>query len=83
MFMEEYCEQNGINLGKLNQEKGAREAKAKQEFQAIEEQQQEPEGKMVVSRTILQKPPVEEMFVEEKDHDEMRARSKTCSRSLH
>ena len=31
MFMEEYCEQNGINLGKLNQEKGVREAKAKQE----------------------------------------------------
>lgn len=74
MFMEEYCEQNDINLGKLNQEKSAREVKAKQEFQAIEEQQQDPpEGKMVVSENHFTEnaPPVEEMFVEEKDHDEM------------
>ena len=50
MFMEEYCEQNGINLKKLNQEKSVREAKAKEQFQAIQEEQQKaPEGKMVIS----------------------------------
>ena len=84
-FMEEYCEQNGINLGKLNQEKGAREAKAKQEFQAIEEQQQEPpEGKMVVSENHFTEnaPPVEEMFVEERDHDEMRRAFKDLFKKL-
>ena len=85
MFMEEYCEQNGINLKKLNQEKGAREAKAKQEFQAIEEQQQEPpKGKMVVSENHFTEnaPPVEEMFVEEKDHDEMRHAFKDLFKKL-
>jgi len=84
-FMEEYCEQNGINLKKLNQEKGAREAKAKQEFQAIEEQQQEPpEGKMVVSENhfIENAPPVEEIFVEERDHDEMRRAFKDLFKKL-
>jgi len=84
-FMEEYCEQNGINLGKLNQEKGVREAKAKQEFQAIEEQQQEsPEGKMVVSENHFTEnaPPVEEMFVEERDHDEMRRAFKDLFKKL-
>lgn len=73
-FMEEYCEQNGINLKKLNQEKGAREAKAKQELQAIQEQQQEaPEGKMVISENHFTEnaPPVDELFVEEKDQDDM------------
>ena len=85
MFMEEYCEQNGINLKKLNQEKGAREAKAKQEFQAIEEQQQEPpKGKMVVSENHFTEnaPPVEEMFVEEKDLDEMRHAFKDLFKKL-
>ena len=84
-FMEEYCEQNGINLKKLNQEKGAREAKAKQEFQAIEEQQQEPpKGKMVVSENHFTEnaPPVEEMFVEEKDHDEMKRAFKDLFKKL-
>ena len=85
MFMEEYCEQNGINLDKLNQEKGAKEAKAKQEFQAIEEGQQEsPEGKMVVSQNHFTEnaPPVEEMFVEEKDHDEMKRAFKDLFKKL-
>ena len=84
-FMEEYCEQNGINLKKLNQEKGAREAKAEQEFQAIEEQQQEPpEGKMVVSENHFTEnaPPVEEMFVEERDHDEMKRAFKDLFKKL-
>ena len=84
-FMEEYCEQNGINLKKLNQEKGAREAKAKQEFQAIEEQQQEPpEGKMVISENHFTEnaPPVDELFVEERDHDEMRHAFKDLFKKL-
>ena len=85
MFMEEYCEQNGINLGKLNQEKGVREAKAKQEFQAIEEEQQRPsKGKMVVSQNHFTEnaPPVEELFVEERDHDDMRRAFKDLFKKL-
>ena len=85
MFMEEYCEQNGINLGKLNQEKSAKEAKAKQEFQAIEEEQQRPsKGKMVVSQNHFteNEPAVEELFVEERDHDEMRRAFKDLFKKL-
>jgi len=85
MFMEEYCEQNGINLKKLNQEKSVREAKAKEQFQAIQEEQQKaPEGKMVISENHFTEnaPPVEELFVEEKDHDEMRRAFKDLFKKL-
>ena len=85
MFMEEYCEQNGINLNKLNQEKSVREAKAKEQFQAIQEKQQKaPEGKMVISENHFTEnaPPVEELFVEEKDHDEMRRAFKDLFKKL-
>tara|TARA_R100000234_G_scaffold117151_1_gene95171 strand:+ start:1693 stop:2382 length:690 start_codon:yes stop_codon:yes gene_type:complete len=85
MFMEEYCEQNGINLNKLNQEKSVREAKAKEQFQAIqEEQQRAPEGKMVISENHFTEnaPPVEELFVEQKDHDDMRRAFKDLFKKL-
>ena len=85
MFMEEYCEQNGINLNKLNQEKSVREAKAKEQFQAIQEEQQKaPEGKMVISENHFTEnaPPVDELFVEEKDHDEMRRAFKDLFKKL-
>ena len=85
MFMEEYCEQNGINLNKLNQEKSVREAKAKEQFQAIQEEQQKaPEGKMVISENHFTEnaPPVDELFVEQKDHDEMRRAFKDLFKKL-
>ena len=85
MFMEEYCEQNGINLNKLNQEKSVREAKAKEQFQAIQEEQQKVhEGKMVISENHFTEnaPPVDELFVEEKDHDEMRRAFKDLFKKL-
>ena len=85
MFMEEYCEQNGINLNKLNQEKSVREAKAKEQFQAIQEEQQKvPEGKMVISENHFTEnaPPVEELFVEERDHDDMRRAFKDLFKKL-
>ena len=85
MFMEEYSEQNGINLNKLNQEKSVREAKAKEQFQAIQEEQQKaPEGKMVISENHFTEnaPPVDELFVEEKDHDEMRRAFKDLFKKL-
>ena len=85
MFMEEYCEQNGINLNKLNQEKSVREAKAKEQLQAIQEEQQKVhEGKMVISENHFTEnaPPVDELFVEEKDHDEMRRAFKDLFKKL-
>ena len=85
MFMEEYCEQNGINLNKLNQEKSVREAKAKEQFQAIQEEQQKAtEGKMVISENHFTEnaPPVDELFVEERDHDEMRRAFKDLFKKL-
>ena len=85
MFMEEYCEQNGINLNKLNQEESVREAKAKEQFQAIQEEQQKaPEGKMVISENHFTEnaPPVDELFVEERDHDEMRRAFKDLFKKL-
>ena len=74
MFMEDYCAENGINLKKLNSDKGERDAKAKVAQSApksIEEAPQE-EGIVISQNHFTQEaPPVEEMFVEQRDQDQM------------
>jgi hypothetical protein len=57
MFMEEYCEQNGINLGKLNQEKSVREApKQSKSSKPIEKSNKgHPREKWLFHRTISQR----------------------------
>mgnify|MGYP001173588430 FL=1 len=71
MFLEDYCAQNEIDLGRLNAEKGARDAKAKAEHIAIEEKKQE-EGIVQSQNPFTEDaPPVEELFVENRDQDQM------------
>ena len=74
MFLEDYCAQNGIDLGRLNAEKGVREAKAKaqqEEHKVIEEKKQEQGIVQSLNPFTQDAPAVEELFVEHRDQDEM------------
>ena len=74
IFMEDYCAENGIDLGRLNAEKGAREAKAKaqqEEHKVIEEKKQEQAIVQSLNPFTQDAPAVEELFVEHRDQDEM------------
>ena len=74
IFLEDYCANNGINLSRLNAEKGVREAKIKAqqaEHKAIEEKKQEQGIVQSQNPFTPNAPPVEELFVEERDQDQM------------
>ena len=74
MFMEDYCANNGIDLGKLNAEKGAKDAKAKAqqaEHKGLEDKKQEQGLVQSQNPFIQDAPPVEELFVEGRDQDQM------------
>jgi hypothetical protein len=74
IFLEDYCAKNGIDLPRLNAEKSAREAKVKkqeEENRAIEDNTQ-PQGMIKLQNLHTPNaPPVEDLFVEHRDQDEM------------
>ena len=74
-YMEDYCAANGINLGELNREKGIKDAQARAEAEAqtkkIEEKKDKPGLIKSDNPHTEDAPPVEDLFVEERDNDEM------------
>jgi len=72
IFMEDYCAHNGIDLKKLNFEKSEKDAKAKAFQKKITEQVAQEEGIVRSQNHFTQDaPPIEEMFVEQRDQDQM------------
>ena len=75
MFMEDYCAENGINLNDLNSKKSIRDAKAAAESESgakeIEDKQQRPGLVKSENHYTEAAPPVEDLFVEQQDNDEM------------
>lgn len=87
MFMEEYCEKNNIDLLKLNRDKALKESL--EEKETIDEdhrigESDEQGEQMVVSENHYTEhaPPVDPIFAEEKDIDEIAAVFKTLFKKL-
>ena len=84
MFMEDYCDHNGIDLKRLNHEKGLREAKARaQENHTKEIEEQTEEGLAHRQNPPVENAPeVDEIQVEHNDKDEMHKTFKDLFKKL-
>jgi len=85
-YMEDYCAANDISLAELNTKKSIEDAKAAanaaSETKKIENKKQTPGLVSTNNHFTEDAPPVEEMFVEERDNDEMHKAFKDLFKKL-